>query len=72
MDSANRLQLAARITYYLGWLSAICGALVHFTLGAGMFRAIDINKRNLFEASLMLFAISMASALRAIASSRAN
>ena len=72
MDSANRLKLAARITYYLGWITAVCGALVHFTLGAGMFRAISLPQRNLFEASIVLFIISIASAVRAVASENAK
>jgi hypothetical protein len=65
MDSANRLKLAARITYYLGWITVVCGGLAHFSVGAGMFRAILLPQRNLFEASLILFLISIASAARA-------
>jgi hypothetical protein len=70
MDSVNRLQLVARVTYYAGWLTAICGGLVHFTLGVAMFRAVDLTKRNLFEASVMFFVMSIASASRALAASR--
>lgn len=72
MDSADRLKLAARITYYLGWITAVCGGLVHFTLGAGMFRAINLTQRNLFEASIIFFVISIASAVRAVASANAK
>lgn len=65
MDSATRLQLIARISYYIGWLCALCGALVHFGLGTAALRSINITQRNLFEASLMFFVISAASVLRA-------
>jgi hypothetical protein len=70
MDSAARLQLIARVTYYIGWLAALCGAFVHFGLGAAMFRSVDILKRNLFEASVMFFIISIASAARSVASQK--
>lgn len=72
MDSANRLKLTARITYYLGWIAAVCGGLAHFTVGAGMFRSINLPQRNLFEASIMFFVISIASAVRAVASEGAK
>lgn len=72
MDSANRLKLAARITYYLGWIAAVCGGLAHFTVGAGMLRAISLPQRNLFEASIMFFVISIASGVRAVASEGAK
>ena len=72
MDSENRLKLTARITYYLGWIAAVCGGLVHFTLGARMFQAINLPQRNLFEASIMFFIISIASAVRAVASESAK
>ena len=70
MDSVNRQQLVTTVTYYAGWLTAICGGLVHFTLGAAMFRTVDLTKRNLFEASVMFFVISIASAVRVLAASR--
>jgi hypothetical protein len=72
MDSSVRLQLVARITYYLGWIAALCGALVQFGLGAAMFRSIDLVKRNLFEASLLLFLISIASAARGLVGEKAK
>jgi hypothetical protein len=72
MDSVSRLQLVAKVSYYVGWLLALLGALVHFGLGVAMFRAVDLTKRNLFEASVMLFVISVASASRALAASRSN
>ena len=67
MDHVTRLQMLARVTYYLGWLAAICGALVHFNIGMKVFTAIGLPQRNLLEAALLLFLISMASALRALA-----
>jgi hypothetical protein len=72
MDSATRLQLMARITYYLGWVAALCGALVQFGVGAAMFRSMDLAKRNLFEASVMLFIISIASAARGMTGEKAK
>ena len=65
MDRLVRLQLAGRVTYYLGWIATICGGLVQFNLGTKLFAAMTISKRNLFEASLLFFVISMASELRA-------
>jgi hypothetical protein len=72
MDSATRLQLVARVSYYIGWVSALCGTLVHFGLGAASSRSINISARNLLEASLMFFLISAVSVLRAGASSKPN
>ena len=72
MDSATRLQLMARITYYIGWIAALCGGVVHVGIGAAMFRSIDLFKRNPFEASVMFFVISIASATRALGSEKAK
>jgi len=66
------LQLMARITYYIGWIAALCGGLVQFGLGAAMFRSIDLVKRNLFEASMMFFIISIASAARGLGAEKAK
>jgi len=68
MDSVSRLQLVARITYYAGWIVLVCGGLVHFSVAKGMFLAMNLTKRNLFEVAVALFLISIASAARAIAS----
>jgi hypothetical protein len=67
MDSKGRLQMIARITYYVGWLLALLGALVHFRLGVSIFQAMMMPQRNLFEASVLLFLISAVSALRVMA-----
>ena len=63
MENVTRLQSVARITYYLGWLMSALGALSHFGLGSRL-DAIRLSQRNLFEASVLLFIISIASALR--------
>jgi hypothetical protein len=72
MDSFHRLQLIARITYYLGWATAVCAGLAHFTIGTAMFRSIDLTKRNLFEASVFLFLVTAASELRALVLAESN
>jgi hypothetical protein len=72
MDSVSRLQIVSRITYYAGLLLALFGAVVHFGLARAMFSAVSLPQRNLFEASLLLFLISIASAVRVLASSKAN
>ena len=72
MDSANRLQLVSRVAYYGGWVLAVVGAFVHFGLGAALFHSLALPQRNLFEGSVMLFLISVASSLRALTSSKAN
>jgi len=71
MDHATRLHLVGRITYYLGWIAAICGALAHFNLATKMFVAISLPQRNLFEAAILLFLACMASELRAGATKHA-
>jgi hypothetical protein len=65
MDSAARLRLVSRVSYYLAWLLALFGALVHFGLGAGILRSMSLSQRNLLEGSLMFFLISAVSVLRA-------
>jgi hypothetical protein len=67
MDSKGRLQMIARITYYVGWLLALLGALAHFRLGISIFQTTMLPQRNLFEASVLLFLISAVSALRVMA-----
>jgi hypothetical protein len=67
MGHLARLQLVGRATYYLGWISLICGGLFHLKIGQSMFLALSLSKRNLFEMSVVCFVICMASELRAIA-----
>jgi hypothetical protein len=65
MGHLARLQLVGRVTYYLGWIGLLCGALVHLNVARGMFLAIDLTQRNLFEVSVLCFLICIASELRA-------
>jgi len=67
MGHFARLQLVGRITYYVGWISLLCGGLVHLGIGQAMFTALSLTKRNLFEVSVVCFVICMASELRAMA-----
>ena len=65
MSHLARLQLVGRVTYYLGWVSLICGALFHLKVGQSLFLALSLTKRNLFEISVVCFVICVASQLRA-------
>jgi hypothetical protein len=69
MSHFDRLQLAGRITYYLGWIALVCGGLTHFNIATGLFSSVDLTQRNLFELSVVSFLICVASELRAIAGS---
>jgi hypothetical protein len=66
MDRADRLHLVGRITYYVGWIALLCGALVHLNIGRAAFLAISLNQRNLFEVAVVSFIICMASEVRAM------
>ena len=69
MDRIVRLQFVARVIYYLGWLTTILGALSHFSVRLNVrLDSLQLTQRNLIEASVLLFMISMASELRFIAS----
>jgi hypothetical protein len=65
MGHFARLQLVGRVTYYLGWISLACGALVHLGIGRAAFTAMSLTKRNLFEVAVVFFVICIASELRA-------
>jgi hypothetical protein len=67
MGHFDRLQLVGRITYYLGWIMLLCGGLVQLNIGKTLFMAMSLTKRNLFEVSLTLFIICVATQLRALA-----
>jgi hypothetical protein len=67
MGHFDRLQLVGRITYYLGWIMLLCGGLVQVNIGKTLFMAMSLTKRNLFEVSVILFIICMATQLRALA-----
>jgi hypothetical protein len=66
MGHFARLQLVGRVTYYLGWITLLCGGLVHLNIARSLFVSMSLTKRNLFEISVMLFVICMASQLRAL------
>ena len=64
------LLIVARVSYYIAWVLTLCGLVVHFGLAAAMFRSMDLSQRNLFEGSVLLFLISVASVLRAGAAAK--
>jgi len=66
MGHFERLQLTARITYYIGWIALICGGLVHMNIAKTLFANISLTQRNLFEGSVVCFLICAASELRAL------
>jgi hypothetical protein len=68
MGHFARLQLVGRVTYYLGWVSLLLAGLAHLNVGRAIFLAINVSKRNLFEVSVVLFVICMASELRSLSS----
>jgi hypothetical protein len=72
MESVTRLRSVAKMTYYLGWLAAVLAAIAHFWLGKNPYAAINLSKRNLFEASALCFMISIASELRGRSEVRGN
>ena len=67
MESFARLQLIGRITYYIGWLSLLCGGAVHINIAKAMLLNVGLTQRNLFELSTVCFLICVASELRALA-----
>ena len=66
MEHLARMQLVGKITYYLGWVTALCGALAHFTVATRVFALTNLSKRNFLEASVLFFLICTASELRAL------
>jgi hypothetical protein len=68
MDRSARLHLVARITYYVGWLTLLCGGLVHLNIAKTLFVAMSLTKRNLFEVSVTCFIICVASEIRVLGS----
>jgi hypothetical protein len=69
MDRSGRLHLVGRISYYVGWITLVCGGLVHLNVARSLFLAISLTKRNLFEVSVACFVICVASEVRALSSS---
>ena len=72
MGSFARLQLVGRVTYYIGWVSLLCGGAVHINIAKAMFLSIGLTQRNLFELSTVCFLICVASELRALAGSESR
>jgi hypothetical protein len=68
MGHSARLLLIGKITYYVGWLALLCGALVQLNIATSLFMTINLTKRNLFELSVVCFIICMASEVRAMVS----
>lgn len=66
MGHFARLQLVGRVTYYIGWLTLLCGGLVHLNIAKPLFNSISLTQRNLFEVSVVCFLICIASELRAL------
>ncbi len=65
MDHVTRLQLIGKVTYYVGWITLLCGGLVHLNIATNLFMTLRMTQRNLFEISVMSFVICVASELRA-------
>jgi hypothetical protein len=65
MGHLARLQLIGRVTYYVGWITLLCGGLMHLNIATNLFLAMHLTKRNLFEVSVASFVICIASVLRA-------
>jgi hypothetical protein len=66
MDRTSRLHLVGRLSYYIGWVTLLCGALMHLHIATKLFLAISLSKRNLFEVSVACFVICLASEVRAL------
>lgn len=67
MDSAHRLQMAARGSYYVGWASALFAFVdVALKMDKSLLASTGITGRNLLEASFLFFLISTASQVRAM------
>ena len=66
MGHSARLQLVGKVSYYLGFVTLFCGGLLQLNIGRALFTSLSVNKRNLFEISVILFVICMASQLRAL------
>lgn len=65
MGHFDRLQLIGRVTYYAGWITLLCGGLVHLNIATSLFLSMHLTQRNLFEVSISFFVICIASELRA-------
>jgi hypothetical protein len=69
MKRVVRLEYVSRVAYYLALVATFLGALSHFSVRINLrLDSLQLTQRNLIEASLLLFIMSMASELRVIAS----
>lgn len=69
MKRIVRLEVVARVAYYLALLATFLGTLSHFSLSINIrLDSLQLTQRNLIQATLVLFIISIASELRVIAS----
>lgn len=65
MSHIIRMQLIAKVTYYVGWIALLCGGLIQLHIATRPFIALSISKRNVFEIAVVCFLICIASELRA-------
>ncbi|MFZ0297308.1 MAG: hypothetical protein WAM13_03065 [Candidatus Sulfotelmatobacter sp.] len=66
MDRSARLHLIGTVTYYIGWISLLCGGLVQLNVAKSLFMAMSLTKRNLLEIAVASFIICVASEVRAL------
>ncbi len=66
MDGSARLHVIGKITYYMGWISLLCGGLVHVNIAKAFFLGLYLTQRNLLEGSVVCFVICVASEVRAL------
>jgi hypothetical protein len=60
------LDVTGRSTYYLGWITALAAALIHFARLDRLLVPVNLSTRNLLEASVIFFLACAASELRAL------
>lgn len=65
MNHVIRMQLIARITYYVGWIALLCAGLLQLHIATRPFIALSLSKRNVLELAVVCFLICIASELRA-------
>jgi hypothetical protein len=59
------LHCIGKVTYYIGWLALLCGALTHIHIATNFFLSVRLTQRNLLEVCVVCFVICIASELRA-------
>lgn len=43
MGHVARLQLVGRVTYYVGWIALVCGALVHVNVARSLLVNLSLT-----------------------------